>query len=278
MKSDKNYSNFFAIVFKRGFRSKANTDIISRNIYNFMCFSIKRFSIVLPIDNRVKTCADGTEGSDTTKPDDVSQQRVSKKSRIDCNQNDSNYESNNNNNNDKTDEKRLQEIKFNGYKENDMKEENNNNDNHLRADQSNPFLKNFQLRKTNSIYWWLRLTRTEGDWSGLKGNDWDSNGRHDTTLLSLAIRWQPFCIICTEEWQILTIGYENTEILVTEMTIDCYINIFWFLESLIIIKYQLFYWIKFIYVFESIKNSCDQCVHRMRSLAAFNWDNEVSSH
>lgn len=47
---------------------------------------------------------------------------------------------------------KLENIKFNEYKENDPNEEENNNYNN-EDKPSNPFLKNFQLRKTNSIYW-----------------------------------------------------------------------------------------------------------------------------
>ena len=89
-----------------------------------------------------------TDGSDTTISDDKSDKKESQqKNKITCDRKTS-YETNNNN---KIDDKKLEEIKFNGFKENDIKEENNNK--HKREEQSNPFLKNFQLRKTNSIYW-----------------------------------------------------------------------------------------------------------------------------
>ena len=95
----------------------------------------------------------GSDGFDTTKSEDNLKQKPIRNSKtsIKSNTKTTNCEQNNNNN-----EKQLQEIKFNDFKENDIKEENNNrnNDNNKKEDNvSNPFLKNFQLRKTNSIYW-----------------------------------------------------------------------------------------------------------------------------
>ncbi len=48
--------------------------------------------------------------------------------------------------------KKFQDIKFNGFKENDTNEE-IDEENKKEDKPSNPFLRNFQLRKTNSIYW-----------------------------------------------------------------------------------------------------------------------------
>jgi len=96
-------------------------------------------------DPRVKTCSNGL------KSEDISTQKEMK---INSKPNTESHNNNNNNNDNKTNE-------FSNYKENDVKEEtdNENNDNNIRMNSkredklSNPFLKNFQLRKTNSIYW-----------------------------------------------------------------------------------------------------------------------------
>ena len=102
----------------------------------------------------MKTCSDG---SDTTKSEDNSKQKVieDSKTSIKTNIKTTNCENNNRYDN-KNVEKQFQEIKFNQFKENDIKQENqfkNNKNNNQREETSNPFLKNFQLRKTNSIYW-----------------------------------------------------------------------------------------------------------------------------
>jgi hypothetical protein len=48
--------------------------------------------------------------------------------------------------------KKYEDIKFNGFKENDTNKE-IDEQNKKEEKPSNPFLRNFQLRKTNSIYW-----------------------------------------------------------------------------------------------------------------------------